>query len=158
MHHYRLATVAGTKVTCTAGTEKSVLELATPSTRRARPKRIVFSSSSVTASDPPLVVTLSQYDTAASGGTGVTPVPLDPAAPASLCTGGTYNRSALPTGTRVQLAMFQCPAGGTVAYDLPVMTNGEAPTFAVSKILCLSALADSGGANQNVHAEVIYEE
>ena len=155
---YRYGTPPGTKVACTAGTEKSLLEHATPSTRRCRPKRVTVSSSSVTASDPPLVVFVSQYDTAATGGTSVTPNPLDPAEPASLMTGATYNRTAMPTGTRVPLAgPFQVPAGSTMSYDLQT-PDGDTPIAAVSKIVCVSALADAAGATQNVHVELIYEE
>lgn len=156
MPDYQIRTAA--KVTCTAGTEKSLIELATPSTRRARPKRLIVGGFSVAASDPPMIAYISQYDTAATGGTGATPNPIDPAEPASLMTGGTYNRTNMPTGTRVILAQVTVPPSGTLVYDLPLMPDGASPMVAVSKILCVSALADAAGANQSVHAELVYGE
>lgn len=151
------ATHTGAGVTCTAGTEKSLLEMATPSTRRARPVRVIVGAVSVAASDPPMIVSVSQYDTAATGGTGATPVPLDEGEPASLMTGGTYNRTAMPTGTRVILAQVPVPPSGTLILDL-VLPDGTLPAVAVSKILCVSALAHASGANQTAHATLVHRE
>lgn len=156
MSAYALRTGAG--VTCTAGTEKNVLEMATPSTRRCRPVRVIMGGFSVTASDPPAIVTVSQFDTAATGGTSTTPNPLDSATPASLMTGGTYNRTAMPTGTQIILAQVPVPPSGTLVLDLVLPDTGDLPSVAVSKIVCVSVLAHASGANQTVRGELIYRE
>ena len=148
----------GATVTLTAGTEESVIEFATPSTRRARPYRIVVGGFSVTASDPPAIVTLSQFDTAATGGSGITAVSLDPGEPATLMTGATRERSALPTGTQLVLAQVPVPPSGTLVLDLADPVTGELPAIAVSKIGCLSVLAHASGANQTIRASVYYKE
>lgn len=157
MPDYQLRT--GAAVTCTAGTEKNVLEIVTPSTRRARPKRVVVGGFSVTSSDPPAIVYISQFDTAAgSGGTTTTPNTLDPAEPASLLTGGAYNRTSMPTSNQRIVASVPVPPSGTLVYDLPLMPDGQTPVIAVSKTMCVSVLAHASGANQSVWAELTYGE
>lgn len=156
MPNYALHT--GTTVTLTAGTEENVIEFATPSTRRARPYRIVVGGFSVTASDPPAIVTLSQFDTAATGGTGLTAVSLDPGEPATLMTGATCERTALPTGTQLILAQPPVPPSGTLIFDLTDPSTGELPAVAVSKICCLSVLAHASGANQTIRASIYWKE
>lgn len=148
----------GATVTLTAGTEESVIEWATPSTRRCRPYRIVVGGFSVASSDPPALVTLSQFDTAATGGTGISAVSLDEGEPATLMTGATRERSALPTGTQVVLAQVPVPPSGTLVLDLQDPTTGELPAIAVSRIGCLSVLAHASGANQPIRASVYYKE
>ena len=86
-------------VALAAATAKTVLQIATPSTTRARVCQLVVGFDGVTAANPPVLVELLRQTTAGTM-TAQTPAPLDSAAPTSLAT-GSKNASAEPTADTV---------------------------------------------------------
>lgn len=109
-------TASADGVALSAGVAKTVVNIATPSTIRARVTGVQVSFDGVTAGNVPALVELMRQ-TSAGTVTAVTPVPSDSAAPASLATAG-KNASAEPTGTTVIKSFKLSPNGGTAFVPL----------------------------------------
>jgi hypothetical protein len=135
-------------VALTAATPKTVLQIATPSTIRARVCEVVVGFDGVTASDAPVLVELVRQ-TSAGTGTAVTPLPLDPAAPASLPT-ALKNHSAEPSGPTVLRAWRVTPAGGL--FVVPFIGD-EQPVVGASGWLGVRCTAAVG---VNANAQLVY--
>lgn len=116
-------------VSLSAATAKTVLQLVSPSTTRARIVSFSVSFNSVTSSDTPAVVDLLRQTTAGTGGTAATMAPLDPDAPAALCSGLYDIASAEPTGGNVLWSGYVTPVGGLFVYNF---AEGEEPVLDVS--------------------------
>lgn len=135
------------KVTASAGTEKSLIEFALPATRRVQLTRLMVTGYVATAGEPASLISLSYWDTAAAGGTGITPVKNDVNETATLTTGHTRNRTAMPTNNRVQIIPRRPINPGQVMLDLDLMEyfKGEYVYVPVSKIVCASVTPDAAG-------------
>ena len=150
MHQYTIAPDAD--VALVAATAKTVLQLATPSTRRAKIKEITVSFKGVTSSDVPVLIRL-QRQTTAGTATSTTPVPEDGVDPAALCS-ASYNASAEPTSaSEVPVKQWMLtPTGGTLVYQLPL---GDEPALAVSTRFGLIMTAPQA---QNCRVGVTFQE
>jgi hypothetical protein len=152
MHQYSVSNVTGVALVGT--TPQTLIQLATPSTRKCRIKQIDFSGSSTTATDPPILVQLIRQT---NGGTGttVTGVPEDPNDPAALIT-AQITFTVEPTVGTVQTSVVRqwniTPIGSTFAYQLPL---GDEPVMAVSSWLGLKC---TPGNNQTVFARIQWQE
>jgi hypothetical protein len=124
-----LYTLNSGAVSLSASTAKTVLQLATPSTTRAKVVGFSVSFNSVTTSDAPAVVDLLRQTTAGTGGTSATLAALDPDAPASLSTGLYDISSAEPTGGNVLWTGYVTPVGGLFVFNF---ADGEEPVLDVS--------------------------
>lgn len=115
MHSYRIFTTSDVSVTTAATT---ILQLATPSTRRAQITEAWVSFNSTTATDVPGLVELIR---ATSNGTSsaMTAVADDVLDPAALCAGA-ITFTVEPTGPAVLTPFKQSPIGTTFVYQLPL--------------------------------------
>jgi hypothetical protein len=115
MHIYSAFTSSDVSVTTAATT---ILQIATPSTRRAKIIEAWVSFNSVTATDVPGLVELVQ---ATSNGTSsaMTPVAWDRADPAALCAAA-ITFTVEPTGPTVLMPFKQSPIGTTLIYQIPL--------------------------------------
>lgn len=151
MHRYTsynapMATTAATAKVTTGTTIKTMLQIATPSTRQLQIISWGFSLDAAPATTGTGIVELIQTDVAATVTAHVASgvQPLDPNAPASLVTLGTaatgYTASGegTPTGTRafdvVQVPGVSNGGGGIEAYSYQFMPD-ERPIVGVSKFL-----------------------
>lgn len=125
-------------VALSGGTAKTVLQLTTPSTIRARLSMIEISFDGVTAGNTPVLVQL-LYQTTAGTGTSLTPTPVDSAAPASLVTAA-KDFSAEPSAGTVLRPWRITPYGGLWDYPWP---ENERPYIAISSRLALKLTAAS---------------
>lgn len=116
-------------VSLSAATAKTVLQIATPATTRAKVVGFSVSFNSVTASDAPAVVDFLRQTTAGTGGTSATLAPLDPDAPASQVTGLYDINAAEPTGGNVLWSGYVTPVGGLFVYNF---ADGEEPILDIS--------------------------
>lgn len=124
-----LYTLNSGAVSLSAATAKTVLQLVTPSTTRAKIVSFSVSFNSVTASDAPAVVDLIRQTTAGTGGTSATLAALDPDAPAALSS-GLYNiASSEPTSGNVLWTGYVTPVGGLFVYNF---AEGEEPVLDIS--------------------------
>lgn len=137
-------------VSVTAATAKTVLSIITGATRRARVKELFVGASSVTSTDAPMLVELVQFDTDGTG-TSQTPVPLDAAEPAAICT-SKVNYSAEPTTNAVVKKHWLVPPSGSLILQNPL---GEEEVLPVSKTLALRVTAPQ---SQSVRANLKFAE
>jgi hypothetical protein len=138
-------------VSLTGTTAKTVLSLITPSTRRARIKRLTLGGLSVTAAHAPGTVEFVQFDTDGTG-TAVTPTALDGAEPASLLTSKS-NYSAEPTTNPVVRSIFPLSPQGVTAEK--AFGPGEEIVVPVSKVLAIRVTFPD---NQSVWPEIEFTE
>lgn len=124
-----LYTLNSGEVTLVAATAKSILQLVTPATTRAKITGFSVSFNSVTSSDAPAVVDLLRQTTAGTGGTAATMAALDPDAPAALASGLYDIDSAEPTAGNVLWSGYVTPVGGLFVYNF---ADGEEPVLDVS--------------------------
>lgn len=114
MHTYRIFASA---ISLTAATAKTVALLSTPSTRRAKIKQLVLGFDSVDAANAGVLVELVRY--AANGtATSFTPVAVEQADPAALCS-GFVNYTAEPTTPTVLDVLRMTPVGSTLILPFP---------------------------------------
>lgn len=107
-----------TTVALVAATAKTVLQIATPATTRAKIKQLDISFDGVAGSAVPVLIELLMQTTAGTM-TAVTPVAVDRAAPASLVTAA-RNATAEPTAGAVLWAQTVTPAGSTLIFPWPL--------------------------------------
>jgi hypothetical protein len=124
-----LYTVNSGAVSLSAATVKTVLQIATPASTRAKLTSFSVSFNSVTSSDAPAVVDLLRQTTAGTGGSSATLAPLDPDAPASQLTGLFNIASAEPSAGNVLWSGYVTPVGGLFVYNF---AEGEEPILDVS--------------------------
>ncbi len=118
--------------TTAAATAKTFLQLITAATRRAWIKEIQISFKSVTATDVPVLVTLSRQSTAGTA-TALTAQPDVEGHPAAICTASELVTVEPTTGVIVREWEIT-PIGGTLVYQLPL---GDEIEMAVSSRLGL---------------------
>ena len=154
MQQYRAHTA--TAVALVANTVQTLLQIVTPSTRRARLLRAGISFDGVAASDVPVTVDLILQT---SGGTAsaMTPVALDPADPAALVT-ALKTFTAEPTnagGDAIVVAgpWFVTPNGGLWVPEWP---QGLDVLMAISTRVGIRAKAPTNAVN--VLAHMIWQE
>lgn len=116
-------------VSLSAATVKTVLQLVTPSTTRAKVTGFSVSFNSVTSSDAPAVVDLLRQTTAGTGGSAATMAAMDPDAPAALCSGLYDISSAEPSSGNVLWTGYVTPVGGLFVYNF---ADGEEPVLDIS--------------------------
>lgn len=148
-HIYTLANSAD--VALVGATAKTVLQLATPSTRRAWVKEASIGFKSVTSTDVPVLVTLRRQSTAGTA-TALTANPDIEGHPASLCTACKENASVEPTTGVIVKEWYITPIGGLLIYQLPL---GDEIEMAVSGFLGLVVTAPAA---QNCRAYIKYNE
>ena len=140
----RYNAVAGAAISLSAGVAKTVLAITTPSTRRVRLVAAQFGFNSVTSSDTSVLVQLVRSDgTSAGTSTSVTPVALDPAEPAALCTSA-RDYSAEPTVLTVIDELRVTPVGGTIILPYDFLAQAVAPVSRVIGIRMNCAQAQTG--------------
>jgi hypothetical protein len=103
-------------VALVAATAKTVLQIATPATLRARVRGVQISLDGVTAANVPGLVELIRQTTAGTM-SALTPAPVDSSAPASLVT-ASHTATAEPTAGTVLWAKRLTPNGGLL--ELPI--------------------------------------
>lgn len=124
-----LYTLNSGAVSLSAATAKTVLQLVTPATTRAKITSFSVSFNSVTATDAPAVVDLIRQTTAGTGGDAETPAALDPDAPSALCSGLSDIDSSEPTAGVVLWTGYVTPVGGLFVLNF---AEGEEPVIDVS--------------------------
>jgi hypothetical protein len=116
MHTYRVNFGA---LSLVAATAKTIVQLATPSTRRATLMALEIGFDSTDAANAGATVELIQATTAGTG-TSATPVAVDRADPAALCVGGTTatatNLTAEPGTITVLQTLKMTVVGSTLIY------------------------------------------
>jgi hypothetical protein len=105
-----------TNVSLTAATAKTIAAVSTPSTRRAKLVGVSVSFDSVTATDGSVLVEIVRSDATTAGvATSRTPVPIDSAEAAALCSGFVnYTAGNEPTNYTVVDEKRITPVGGTL--------------------------------------------
>lgn len=141
-------TLSVDNVSLVAATAKTVVQVATPATTRARLCSVEVGFQGVTSTDVPVLVELLRQTTAGTG-TATTPAPLDPAAPASLAT-GLANHTAEPTAGTVIKRWRLTPAGGVLVIPF---YGDEQPVLGVSSWMGLRCTA---AANTTVNAQITF--
>jgi hypothetical protein len=144
-------TKSPTVVAVTGTTAKTVLTVITPSTRRARIKRVTIGGLSVTSSHAPGTVELVQWDTDGTG-TARTPTALDASESPSLCTSKS-NYTAEPTTNEVIRDMFPLSPQGVTAEK--AYGPGEEIVVPVSKTFGVRVTMPD---NQNIWPVIEYSE
>lgn len=150
-------TTAAQVVVATGNAIKTLLQVATPSTRDIRVIEwgISFDGS---AAATPIKCELLQTDVAATSGSSLTPtVFADPNAPASLCVGGTgatcYSPSA--EGSITAVRMFDAQLIAPTNQYVKQYPLGREPWIPISKFLRVRVTA---AATVNCYAYIIWEE
>jgi len=101
-----------------ASTAKTLVQLVTPATCRARLAEFGVSFDGVTASNPPVAVDLIRQTTPGTA-TAFTPVPFDPAATAA-DTSANVNATVEPTAGSILGSWLVTPAGGLLVVQFPL--------------------------------------
>jgi hypothetical protein len=152
MPRYTITTTSN--VSLSAATAKTIAAVSTSATRRAKLVGFEIGFDSTTATDNTVLVEIVRSDgTAAGTATSTTPVAIDQAETAALCSGFT-NFTAEPTTLTVLKTVRITPVGGTVIYpfefsDCPI-ANASARVLGVR--------LTAAQAQSNVRATLTYEE
>lgn len=135
-------------------TARTILQLVTGSTRRARLKEFGISFASVTATDAPVLVELGT-ETSAGTSSAFTPRPTDPTDPASISTALNTFSGTEPTGFALAGPgpWRVTPIGGLFVYQFP---EGEELVVAVSTRLAMRLTAPQ--AQSSVRGYFIFQE
>lgn len=153
MHVYR---VNFGPLSLTAATAKTIVQLATPSTRRATLMGVEIGFDSTDAAHAGATVELIQA-TGAGTGTSATPVAQDRADPAALCVGGTTatatNLTAEPTSVTVIQTLKCTVVGSTLIY---VWHPDAQPLFPVSAFIGIRVTAPQ--AQSGIVGSLLYHE
>lgn len=149
MHRYTTLSDAATLVAATAET---LLQLVTPSTRRAKIVGFTLSLKSVTASDVPVDIEFLLQTTAGTA-SAATPEADDRADPAALCT-AQKTFTVEPTASTILRRFSLTPVGGLIVCDLEAM--GKVIKMLVSTRVGMRVTAPQ--AQSNVHAELWHQE
>lgn len=114
MHVYR---VLSTDQSLTATTAKTIVQLVTGATRRAKILTLELAFSSVTSTEAPVLAELVLQTTAGTM-SAATPVAADQADPAAICT-AQITATVEPTTTTILWAERLTPVGGTAVWVFP---------------------------------------
>ena len=148
MHQYVARTLSNAIAATTAET---LIQIVTPSTRRAELIRWGVSFDGVTATDAAVDVELLRQTTAGTA-SAQTPLLLNPADPAALCS-AQITFTAEPTAGDILEAHQVTPIGGLLVVEY---ARDERPVMAVSTRLALRATAPTSGVN--VTAFMVWQE
>jgi hypothetical protein len=145
-----------TNVSLTASTPKTIAAVSTPATRRAKLVGVSVSFDSVTATDGSVLVEIVRSDgTAAGTATSRTPVPIDSAETAALCSGFVnYTAGNEPTAYTVVDEKRITPVGGTLIE--PFDFASQPMVGATNKLLGVRLTSQQ--ALSNVRCTLTYEE
>jgi hypothetical protein len=149
MHVYKLPTSGD--VSLVAATAKTLLQLVTPSTRRAQLLQSSASFNSTSATDPSVLIEWLLQTTAGTA-SALTPKLVDQADPPALCTAQDIF-TAEPTASTILSAIRLTPIGGTIV--LPERWLAEL-TLLVSGKYGLRMTSPNN--LSNVRAELMYRE
>jgi hypothetical protein len=153
MHQFRIESTA---MSLTGGAERTLLQLITPSTRRARLLTLAVGGSSVSASDPPMIVKLKLQGTAGTS-SSITPVALDRADPAALCSGLQAFSGTEPSDLGTLYGPLPLtPVGGLLVYNFASSLGDEHIIIGTSTRLGI--VANSPNALSNVYAMLTWQE
>ena len=143
-----------TNVSLTANTAKTIAAVSTPSTRRARLVGFSVAFDSVTGTDNSVLCEIVRSDATSAGtATSRTPVAIDSAETAALCS-GFVNYTAEPTVLTVINEKRITPVGGTLIEPFEFL---DQPTAAASSRL-LGVRLTSAQAQSNVRCTLTFEE
>jgi hypothetical protein len=120
-------------VALAAATAKTILQLATPATRRAWLKEASISFKSITQTDVPVLVQLRRQSTAGTA-TAIVSANVAPDVeghPAALCS-ASENATVEPTTGVIVKEWYITPIGGVLVYQLPL---GDEIEMAISSFL-----------------------
>ncbi len=148
MHVYRILT--GDQ-SLTAATAKTVAQLVTGATRRAKILTVETAFSSVTSTEAPVLIELLLQTTAGTM-SAATPAIVDQADPAAIST-AQITATAEPTASTILWAERVTPVGGTAVFVFP---RDEQITMAVSTRVGLRMT--SAASQSNVRAVVTFQE
>ena len=137
-------------VALVAATAKTVLQVATPATKRGRLLELQVSFDGVTAGNSPVLVELLRQTTAGTM-TANTPNPHDSAAPASLLTAST-NATAEPTAGVVLKRWRITPNGGVL-----VLPEGDPVRNAVIPVSGFLGIRCTAAQVVNVNASLTFQ-
>ena len=145
-----------TNVSLTASTAKTIAAVSTPATRRAKLVGVSVSFDSVTATDGSVLVEIVRSDgTAAGTATSRTPVAIDSAETAALCSGFVnYTAGNEPTTLTVVDEKRITPVGGTLI--VPFDFASQPMVGATSKLLGVRLTSQQN--LTNVRCTLTYEE
>ena len=143
-----------TNISLTANTAKTVAAVSTPSTRRARLVGFSVSFDSVTGTDNAVLCEIVRSDATTAGtATSRTPVAIDAAETAALCS-GFVNYTAEPTVLTVVNEKRITPVGGTLIEPFEFLDQPVAP--ATNRLL--GVRLTSAQAQSNVRCTLTFEE
>lgn len=152
MPRYKITTQ--TNVSLSANTAKTVAAVSTAATRRARLVGVSVSFDSTTGTDNSVLCEIVRSDATTAGtATSRTPVPIDAAETAALCS-GFVNYSAEPTVLTVVDEKRITPVGGTLIEPFEFL---DQPVAAASARL-LGVRLTSAQAQSNVRCTLTFEE
>lgn len=143
-----------TNVSLTAATAKTIAAVSTPASRRSRLVGFSVSFDSVTGTDNSVLCEIIRSDATTAGtATSRTPVPIDSAETAALCS-GFVNYSVEPTTLTVVNEKRVTPVGGTLIEPFEFL---DQPVAAASARL-LGVRLTSAQAQSNVRCTLTFEE
>ncbi len=152
MPRYKITTQ--TNVSLTAATAKTIAAVSTAATRRARLVGVSISFDSTTGTDNSVLCEIVRSDATTAGtATSRTPVPIDAAETAALCS-GFVSYSAEPTVLTVIDEKRITPVGGTLIEPFEFL---DQPVAAASARL-LGVRLTSAQAQSNVRCTLTFEE
>ena len=152
MHALHQYTTKSGATSLVAATAKTLIQLITPSTRRAEIVGFVVGLKSVTAAHTPVDIELLLQTTAGTALAGTLVVD-DQASPAALCTAG-ITFTAEPAASTIIHLLPLTPVGGLIVCDLEGL--GKIIRMAVSTRVGLRITAPD--AQSNTHAELWHRE
>lgn len=132
-------------------TAETVIQLVTPSTRRARILEVSIGIKSVTSTDVAALVQLVRQSTAGTTGATITPRPHDDADPASLCTANITFSSTEPTTSAIIKAWNVIVQSSIMVFNV----SGDCIQMPISGRLALTINSPQA---QNVIASITWQE
>lgn len=152
MPRYKISNA--TAISLTAATAKTVAAVSTPASRRAKLVGFSVSFNSTTSTNQSVLVEIIRTDATGAGtATSATPVPVDQAETAALCS-GFVNYSAEPTTITVIDRKLITPVGGTLIEPFEFL---DQPVAAASSRL-LGVRLTAPDAQSGIYCTLSYEE
>jgi hypothetical protein len=124
----------------TAATARTLVQLVTPATARAKWVDFAISFDGATSTAVPVLVEVLLQTTAGTATTGVAPVAINAQQPAALCT-YSHTVTVEPTASTILFRTFVHPQGGMFTFQWPL---GREPVMAVSTRMGIRATAPAG--------------
>lgn len=152
MPRYKISNASA--ISLTATTAKTVAAVSTPASRRAKLVGFSVSFNSTTSTNQSVLVEIIRTDATGAGtATSATPVPVDQAETAALCS-GFVNYSAEPTTITVIDRKLITPVGGTLIEPFEFL---DQPVAAASSRL-LGVRLTAPDAQSGIYCTLSYEE